>query len=138
MKLFPLKANSYNAGEIYLQDSDYFESPKYMFDFILSSLRPFIDNHDAVDWLDVGCARGEFLYWLSKRLKGSFTGVDLLSELVESGRSYFLNKSVNIELQSSSADLYRFSRSFDVVTMLGLLPCFEDIRGVICHRHEVL
>jgi hypothetical protein len=131
MRSVSLSSCDYDSGNIYLDDSNYFESPKLMFSYVLSRVNSYVDICEPMSWLDIGCARGEFLYWLSQNCQGEFIGVDLLEELIASGSGFLSKKAKNIRLYCNSAEFYSFERSFDVITMLGLLPCFEDIRRVI-------
>lgn len=75
--------------------------------------------------LDVGCATGELMAYLSSRFPGlSFTGADVFEELLDTGRrllptAEFVNASV-LEPPAS------FRGRFDVVTAIGVMSIFDE------------
>jgi|GEM_PF-733928 SAM-dependent methyltransferase len=103
-------------------DEDYYKNPKEIFVF----LKKLISN-DFVEpsILDLGCARGEFLFFIKNSLKTKgLTGVDYSLNLIEEGKSFSGLK--NVDLIVDSAEEFQMDKTFDVITMLGVLSYFQS------------
>ena len=106
---------------IYMNE-DYYNNPKEMFIF----LKKLISN-DFIEpsILDLGCAGGEFLFYLKNTLKTkNLTGIDYSSNLIEKAKNFDGLKGVN--LMVDSAESFEIDMNFDVITMLGVLSFFDS------------
>jgi SAM-dependent methyltransferase len=108
-------------------NEDYYKNPKETFVF----LKNIISNHfNNPSILDIGCARGEFLYYLKKSLVSKdLSGVDYSSNLIEKARSFSGLEGVNLIIDS--AEEFKLGRTFDVITMLGVLSYFDSVKPTL-------
>ena len=115
-------------NEIYLQENR-FEKPKEIFKTICS----IIENHnhpEKMNVCDIGCATGEFLYYLKTIFPNStVTGYDILTSMLHIAKKMipdgnFFEGNVNSKQLLSE-------NSFDIVTMTGALSIFDDPRSSI-------
>jgi SAM-dependent methyltransferase len=77
--------------------------------------------------LDVGCATGEFLYYIKRRLShfGDFYGFDVSKKMIKKAREHVrgVKFSINSILNPKISSRYRC----DVVTCMGVLSIFDNI-----------
>jgi len=79
------------------------------------------------DFLDIGCAKGEFIWFLKDFFpRVHFTGVDISKELIRLAKKEPKLKSV--EFVKTDARTLDLKRKFDVVLMSGVLSIFDDFR----------
>ena len=87
--------------------------------------------------MDLGCARGEYLYFLKNAIKTkNLAGVDYSKDLIESAKQFTGLK--NVDLISNSAESFKINRNFDVITMLGVLSYFESTMPTLKNIKEHL
>ncbi len=109
---------------IYLKENRY-KKPKEMFKFIERNAFKSTFNKKKELICDIGCAAGEFLYFLKKEYPHkSFTGVDLRKDLLNKAKRHvsgvkFLKGSV---LRKS---LFK-KKSFDKIFLIGVHPIFDN------------
>ncbi len=118
--------NKKHQDYIYL-DEDYYKNPKETFIF----LKKLISN-DFIEpsILDLGCARGEFLYFIKNTLKTkSLFGIDYSSALIEKAVNFSGLSGVNFSV--NSVEDIEMNRTFDVITMLGVLSYFDSTRPTL-------
>lgn len=118
----------YDSAYIYFEE-DYYNNPKEIFKFVAKSILEHTSSNKPQSLLDVGCARGEFIYYLLKQYPEQFTsimGVDLLEELISSAKAFDGLK--DIDFQCVSCDSYTIGKHFDVITMLGLISALANIK----------
>lgn len=82
-------------------------------------------RHPAGRLLDIGCATGELMSYLSARFPDlSLTGTDVFDELLETGRRLLptasFEKASVLELPDS------FHQRFDFVTAIGVMSIFDE------------
>lgn len=113
--------------QIYLNE-DRFSKPKEMFKFIYS-LIPSEQISRISSVVDVGCATGEFLYFLkNKNPRLHLSGCDVSREML--GRAERIQPDVNF----FQLDLLEESNEtelglYDLVSCIGVLQIFDDIEG---------
>lgn len=75
--------------------------------------------------LDVGCATGEFLYFLSSRYpEYSFTGIDVFDDLIDQCKTLQTDKEF---IKASILDLpANLERQFDIITVVGVMSIFDE------------
>ncbi|WP_233588633.1 class I SAM-dependent methyltransferase [Legionella sp. km535] len=92
----------------------------------------FIDFHLAQEQrsstsslLDVGCATGEFLYYLSSRYPDyRFTGIDVFDDLITQCKTLQPEKEF---IKASILDLpEQLKGMFDVITVVGVMSIFDE------------
>jgi SAM-dependent methyltransferase len=107
--------------------SDYYKNPKETFFF----LKNLISNEfTEPSILDIGCARGEFLYFIKNTLKTkNLFGIDYSSELIEQARDFSGLSGVNFSTQS--AEEFEINETFDVITLSGVLSYFDSTRPTL-------
>lgn len=114
--------DSKHQDYIYTND-DYYKNPKETFTFLANIISKDYKNPSI---LDVGCARGEFLYYLKNNIKyDNLCGVDYSPQLIEAAQSFKGLK--NVHFHVGSADDFNLNRKFDVIVMSGVLSYFDDI-----------
>lgn len=112
---------------IYLKEN-YYDNPKEIFIF----LGKLIDKCSLKNnILDIGCARGEFLYYLNKIFtETKFTGIDYSKNLIDEAKKN-LSLFNNINFENSSGENFKLNKKYDVITLLGVLSYFDDLYKIL-------
>ena len=121
--------------DIYLHE-DRYNKPKEMFKHI-DSLVTTKRVGGSTRWLDVGCATGEFLFYLEKTHPiVSCTGIDISEPMIEKARRNIPNHEFIcgdlFDLPSSQKKLY------DIVTCTGVLQIFDELEIPIANLVETV
>lgn len=100
------------------------KEPKEIFKF----LDHFIsqeNRNENLNLLDVGCATGELIYFLSRRYPDyNFTGIDVFDDLIKQCSELQPDKEF---FKSSILELPGFlEQQFDIVTVVGVMSIFDD------------
>lgn len=118
--------NIYKSGYIYFREN-YFKKPKQIFKFVSEQTK--ITDEDCI--LDIGCARGEFLYYLrkKKKLNSRMYGLDQDKDLIV----YAKTKSPNIKTTFYCKDFLKFKtkKKFSKIFVLGVIECFDDLDNFV-------
>lgn len=110
--------------EVFLKE-DRRKNPKECFKFISKQASGFIQSLEKPRILDVGCATGEFLFYLSSIYKNSeFTGIDIIPELIARAKSTVPNVNFIIADIVTGKDLP--NKKFDVVFCIGVHSLFDN------------
>ncbi len=110
---------------IYVNE-DYYKNPKETFLFISKIIT---QSHDKPSILDLGCARGELLYYLKNNIQHEeLVGVDYSEKLINEAKKFDGLKGVRFNV--GTADDFKLNSKFDVVVMSGVLSYFDDIYKV--------
>lgn len=117
--------NKKHQDYIYLNEN-YYKDPKETFFFITEIITK---NYLKPSVLDLGCARGEFLYYLKKNIDYEcLVGVDYSDKLITEAKKF---KELNgVDLKVASADNFNLNKKFDIIVMSGVLSYFDDISSV--------
>jgi SAM-dependent methyltransferase len=118
---------------IYINEN-YYKDPKESFLFIHKIIN---ENHHVPSVLDLGCARGEFLYYLKNNIEYErLAGIDYSYKLINEAKKFDgLN---GVEFEVGSADNFNLNSKFDVVVMSGVLSYFNDIYKVFeCMKNHL-
>lgn len=125
--------------EFYLQEERK-DDPKEYFKFILRRFSKLERPESCVKILDVGCATGDFLYYLAQNFpKAELYGMDRLPILLEKA------KRINPRAKFFQGDIFSgeifaekgeniwtdFGGGFDYIFMLGVHSIFDEIKKVI-------
>lgn len=109
--------------KVYLEDR--YEKPKHVFIVVADKISSAMSGRKDFTLLDVGGATGELSYYLKKRFPDAgITCLEYDKKLCETGAKKvrdcrFVNGDAN--------DMHMFKdRSFDVVTMVGVMSVFDD------------
>lgn len=108
------------------KDGDY-EPPKEIFKFVGNIIENGLALKDDISILDVGCAKGEFLYYLKgkfNKYRIDYTGVDFSKTLISLAGEFPGLTGVNFHL--GAAENFKLDRKYDVITATGLISCFDD------------
>jgi ubiquinone/menaquinone biosynthesis C-methylase UbiE len=109
---------------IYLRENRY-QEPKEIFKEIVKGIRSRVGNAQGKTFLDVGCATGEFVWYLKSQFPGaSFSGIDVSSSMVNAASNQLPDCRFNVGSVLNAEDFE--DSSFDVVTCSGVLPLFDD------------
>jgi SAM-dependent methyltransferase len=81
--------------------------------------------------LDLGCARGEFLYYMSQKFKYTkLFGIDYSDNLIAQAKVFYGLKDI-ANFQVGSAEEFELDEKFEIITMIGVLSYFDDPRNSI-------
>lgn len=115
------ETNEYN--KFYLNE-DRRGEPKEYYKFLLEKSSDELNHKHDADILDIGCATGEFIYFLKDKYPlAKYTGMDVLDELLE-------NAKVNVPgANFISADIMDITtlpgKKYDVIFMSGVVYLFD-------------
>ncbi|CAM3025473.1 class I SAM-dependent methyltransferase [Legionella worsleiensis] len=100
------------------------KNPKEIFKFLEFHLAQE-QRHSNTALLDVGCATGEFLYYLSSRYpEYNFTGIDVFDDLINQCKNLQPEKEF---IKASILHLpEQLKGKFDVVTVVGVMSIFDE------------
>ena len=113
------------CAEIY-SNTDY-ERPKEIFKFIGNIIEKNLRNKSNLSLLDVGCAKGEFLYYVSTRFstyEPYICGVDFSRTLTDLARQF--RGLQPADFYNDEADHFCINRKFDFIVATGLISFFDD------------
>jgi len=112
-----------SLDEAIYRGEDYFSRPKESFSF----LGERIDALPGNSLLDLGCARGEFLHFLSRRTPGRWallSGIDLSAELVGDARRRLTEAPFSFAIGDIESP--PTGPRHDIVTAAGVLGYLDD------------
>tara|TARA_B100000902_G_scaffold396438_1_gene457440 strand:+ start:38 stop:751 length:714 start_codon:yes stop_codon:yes gene_type:complete len=111
--------------KLYLKENRY-NKPKESFKEILKIIKKQKNlKNKNIEYLDVGCASGELIYFISKNLKNiRITGLDVMIDLLKKAKKYnpqssFFQKNIN-------SKKFIFKKKYDLITMTGVLSIFDN------------
>lgn len=118
--------DNYKAAYIYLKE-DYCNKPKEMFKYLGKLITANMRQDRKYSILDIGCARGEFLYYLKSIAKFEKTvGVDYSQALINEAKKFKDLKDAHF--YCDFAESFNLNEKFDFVAMTGVLSFFDDIK----------
>ena len=107
---------------IYEQEN-YYDNPKETFMFLKNLIT---DSFDTAGVLDIGCAKGEFLYYLKKTYNYTkLAGIDYSENLIAQAKA-FKKLSDGVRLEVLSAEDFELHELFEVITISGVLSYFDN------------
>lgn len=113
------------AADVYLNE-DRYEEPKEIFKHLAGVIGDLGLPADAAV-LDVGCATGEFLYYLRKSNPGfRCTGLEPSADMVERAKERVSD--VEFVVGGLLDDDFFAERRFDLAICCGVIPYFRDLR----------
>ena len=107
-------------------DGDY-EKPKELFKFIAHVIEQNVDRKDRFSLLDVGCSKGEFLYFIKKYFSKqdvTLTGIDFSRTLIGLARQF--PKLDGVEFLRDRAESFKRDETYDIITATGLIGFYDD------------
>jgi SAM-dependent methyltransferase len=108
-------------------DEDRYENPKEIFKWAAALAAKEGRLTPGANVADIGCAAGEFMYYLNKHFAGpTYRGFDLLPELVEKAQAKV--PSVPFAAHSLLDPAMLPERSLDVLYMIGVHSYFDEVR----------
>jgi len=116
------------SGVYIYKDIDY-QQPKEHFKFAATIIDKFITRTTDVSILDVGCSKGEFLYYLESRFADKslyLCGVDYSETLIEAATQFEGLK--NVRFYNDDAETFKINRRFDVIASSGVIGFLDDSR----------
>lgn len=119
----------------YLKEKRY-KNPKQSFKLLVNLLKKRVKLNKNHKVLDVGCANGELIYFLSKNFKCQITGLDNHKELINLCKKKFSNK-FNFILKDISKK-QNFKDKFDVIIVSGVISIFDNLDTVFKNLKKLL
>lgn len=120
-----MEKENYKSAYVYMEE-DYYNQPKELFKYVYGLMKGEIVEGKEYSVLDIGCAKGELLYYL--KMQHDFkrkVGVDFSHMLIAEGKKYEgLN---DVEFICDRAESFDFNEKFDFVIMMGVLSFFDEI-----------
>ena len=120
----------------FYKDEDHFSNPKEYFKKAGSILIKEIiakESTEPIDFLDIGCAAGDFLRYIHsikpKKNKIKFYGSDVMKDLLEESKSRFPKGTFKYsDLSKKNSNLENiFSTKFDFISMLSVHMIFDEL-----------
>lgn len=123
------KTRTHDA-EIYLAENRY-DQPKEIFRILAKMASPYVNDLPAErSILDVGCAAGEFLYYLRHCFSATkLTGVDVVPQLLEKARRMVPDAGFILADVHEKAAIDPHSQ--DVIFMCGVLSIFDTFEPIL-------
>lgn len=112
-------------------------NPKEYFKFIGATIKPFLCDIQNPKIIDVGCATGDFLHYLStQHPSASFTGLDIMPELLDRARkeiptAHFQQGDITEESTLPKAQ-------YDAAFLIGVHSIFDDHEPFLDHMMKLL
>ena len=107
--------------------ADYKKNPKESFKFLAREAGPFLDRRPNASVLDIGCATGDFLHYLSSLYpKARLHGLDVMRSLIARARKE--TKNIRYFVGDITDRKTLPALRFDVVFMIGIHSIFDDFR----------
>jgi len=105
---------------------DYIKSPKDQFKRVFQWLQRNINNNNSstFELIDLGCARGELIYFLNQNIENvNFTGVDYSENLIKLANE--LNNELNVCFVVGDVEEYKTDKKFDFLTTVGVIEYLD-------------
>jgi len=138
-----------NVDYIYSKQEDYIANPKDQFKTILKWIRDNVNTQSqkSYDLIDLGCARGELLYFLKNNLsdvKFNFVGIDCSKKITDLAREnheddvLFFEADVEDWNDLKEKAPLALNKKYDFLTILGVVEYFDFPDKVIKNIHSML
>ena len=115
--------------KLYLSE-DRKDKPKEYFKFIISKVNKYLRDYDQLNILDIGCATGDFLYYLrSCYPNAKLTGIDVIDDLLEHAKANVPN--CNFIKGDICKKTTLPKNTYDAVFINGVHSIFDDIEDWI-------
>lgn len=112
--------------EFYLKENRKHNTKEY-FKFIYNKSKEYIDEVKKPRILDIGCATGDFLYFLSNNISNcELTGMDVMDELLAKAKDEV--KECNFIKSNIYTGENLPSKKFDYIYMSGVHSIFDDYK----------
>ena len=124
-----------NHDKFYLNENRK-DTPKEQFKFLF---KKSVEGKKFTDLkiCDVGCATGDFLYYLSNSIKDAeFFGIDIREDLLTKAKQEVSNCDFILGDISESKTLPK--KQFDIVYMTGVLSIFDDYERILENFLELI
>ena len=119
------KTENYKSVYVYTQE-DYYKNPKEIFGFLLNLIKKSRTSKTQDSLLDIGCSRGEFLYYVkSQGVLNRFAGVDYSQTLIKLAKEFSGLKGVSFYCHK--AHNFQLKEKFDFINMMGTLSFYDDV-----------
>ncbi|MAE87197.1 MAG: hypothetical protein CMB80_30975 [Flammeovirgaceae bacterium] len=104
------------------QNEDYLNNPKDQFKRILHWLEQNTESSESYSLLDLGCAQGELIHYLSHNTTGiSFTGVDYSDALISAAQEKVDARFIKANIEKYVSDI-----KYDFVVICGVIEYLDD------------
>jgi len=130
MKTIDLKisGNRTHDIDIYLNE-DRYDKPKEYFKVISDLIEKRCGDSESL--ADVGCATGEYLYYIKERYPKikRMVGIDNVDKLLAAARKKL--PEIEFYIGDLENNLFQEEEKFDVVTCFGVMPCVFHLENAI-------
>lgn len=122
-----MKTNNINETIDTYKDTSYEQFKSYeRFQFLLEEMSPALQK--AESFLDIGCAKGEYIYLTKKKHPDiHYCGLEYSEELIALAHNEPFLKDVTF-VQGDARD-FHLDKTFDVCLMSGVLSIFDEIES---------
>ena len=117
------------ADTLYLKENRYMK-PKEIFKLLLKKINKIHKRQKIFHVADIGCAAGEFLYYLKNNLMDiNFCGFDSQQLLLTKAKNRV--KNVKFIKKSILTDFRKFKDRYDISLCLGVIQIFDDYKKTL-------
>lgn len=123
--------------KFYLKENRY-NTPKESFKEILKIIKKQKKfKNKNIQYLDVGCATGELIYFVSKNFKNiKITGLDVMVDLLKKAKKYnpnsiFYKKNIN-------SKKFNLEKKYDLITMTGVISIFDNFETSLNNLRKMM
>jgi 2-polyprenyl-3-methyl-5-hydroxy-6-metoxy-1,4-benzoquinol methylase len=110
--------------KLYLKSNRY-KKPKESHKLLYKILKKRISKNKNYELLDVGCANGELLYFLSQKFSNiKFYGADVRKDLINLAKKKL---SQNIYLKQCDYNKKSLNKKFDIIICSGVISIFDKL-----------
>ena len=130
-----IEFNSKRTHDSFYKKEDHFSNPKEYFKkgggILLKEFEK--SNLNIIDFIDIGCAAGDFLRYVSsvsdQRFKINYFGTDVMSELlIEAKKRFSKGNFKYADLSNETENVSNiFKRKFDFISMFGVHMIFDEL-----------
>ena len=111
--------------QIYLKSNRY-KKPKEKSKMLLKILKKKLSKNKKYTLLDIGCANGELIYFLSKNLKNiDYFGVDIRNDLLNLAKKKNLSQANFRRVDFNKRN--NFNQKFDIIIASGVISIFDNL-----------
>lgn len=122
--------DNYKQNYHYLDNS--YDNPKEIFKFIGGLIKDKLNGMSEFSLLDMGCAKGEFIYYLKKEFQHhetSFAGTDFSASLINKAKE--CPELEDVDFLCERAETVRWNQTFDFITATGVISFYDDYRDFL-------
>ena len=123
---------------LYLKENRY-KRPKESSKILYALIKKNLKKKDKQKLLDIGCATGEFVYFINSKFKNiDITGLDILPSLLK--KAQIKNPGMKFLKKNIDSKKFFLKNKYDIITMNGVLSIFDNfertLNNILKMMHE--